>query len=234
MSSIGQFGHTAAADAPLDLRLGFLRRTYAHIAGAVALFILLSTLVYSMGFGEAMIRAMGNSRGIGLLLIGGFVVLGWLSRALTQSEAGIGIQYAGFALYVVLETVIFAPILYVAATYDPTALTSAAIVSGLTFGGLTAYVLTTKKDFSFMGPVLFGGFMLALGAIICGALFGFELGIWFSVIMVGLAVGAILFSTSKALLTYRTDQHVAAATELFAALATLFYYVLRLFLQMRR
>lgn len=234
MSSIGQFNNVSAIDAPLDERMAFLRKAYLHLAGAVGVFILLSTLIYQMGIGQKMIEAMGEGKGFVLLLFGGFVALSWLSTALTRSEASPVVQYLGLGLYVVLEAVIFAPLLFIAAKTDPTALSSAAIVSTLTFGGLTAYVMTTRKDFSFLGPILLGAILLAFGAIVCGLLFGFNLGIWFSVAMIAVAIGATLYTTSKVLLIYRTDQHIAAGTELFAALAMLFYYILRLFLQMRR
>ncbi len=59
-------------------------------------------------------------------------------------------------------------------------------------------------------------------------LFGFGLGLWFSAAMVGLASAAILYRTSAVLGTYRTDQHVAATLGLFADVALLFFYVLRL------
>ena len=43
-----------------------------------------------------------------------------------------------------------------------------------------------------------------------------------------LACGFILYDTSNVIHRFRTDQHVAAALELFASLAYLFYHVLRI------
>ena len=60
------------------------------------------------------------------------------------------------------------------------------------FGGLTGVVFVTRKDFSFMRGMLMWGGVLALVAIIGGVLFGFELGTWFSVAMIGFAGAAIL------------------------------------------
>lgn len=233
MSMMGYFGGTVA-EASVDARLGFLRRTYLHVTGAFGLFIALSTLMYTSGASEAMLRAIAGSRFGVLALLGGVMVLGWLAQAMTRSEVGLGVQYAGLAGYTLLEAVIFAPLIFLAAKFAPEALPSAAIVTLLTFGGLTAYVLLTNKDFTFMGPILFAAGFIAVGTILCGIIFGFELGIWFSALMIAFAVGAILYTTSKVLHIYRTDQHVAAATEIFAAVAMLFYYVLRLFMQMRR
>jgi uncharacterized protein len=49
--------------------------------------------------------------------------------------------------------------------------------------------------------------------------------------MVALASVAILYQTSNVIHHYRTDQHVAAALALFAAVATLFYYILWILIQ---
>ncbi len=60
-------------------------------------------------------------------------------------------------------------------------------------------------------------------------LFGFNLGTWFSVAMVGLAGGAILYDTSNILRHFPEDRYVGAALELFASVALMFWYVLRIF-----
>ena len=48
------------------------------------------------------------------------------------------------------------------------------------------------------------------------------------------ACGTILYSTSKVMHDYQTDQYVAASLELFAAVALLFWYVLRLLMSLQR
>ena len=68
----------------------------------------------------------------------------------------------------------------------------------------------------------------ALGVIVCAALFNFQLGVWFSGAMVILAAGYILYDTSNVLHRYHTEQYVAASLALFASVALLFWYVLRI------
>lgn len=64
---------------------------------------------------------------------------------------------------------------------------------------------------------------------------GFELlHIVFSIAMVALAAGYILYHTSNIMRHYHTDQHVAAALALFSAVALLFWYILRLVMASRR
>ena len=57
---------------------------------------------------------------------------------------------------------------------------------------------------------------MALGLIICSAIFGFQLGLFFSVLMVGFAMAAILYDTSQIMTQFSKDQYVAASLSLFA------------------
>ena len=111
-----------------------------------------------------------------------------------------------------------------------TLLTSAAALTLLGFTTLTFIVFMTRKDFSFLRPFLMWGGILAIGTIVLGALFGFDLGLFFSVAMIVLAGGSILYDTSNVLHHFPEDRYVAAALELFASVALMFWYVLRIFM----
>jgi FtsH-binding integral membrane protein len=221
-------------DSPLDQRLAFLRRTYLHLTGAVLAFIVISTVLQLLGVGELMARMVMRSGYTWLAVLGAFSLLGWMSTALTQSSRPLSTQYGGLALYTFAQAIIFAPMLFIASVIDASIIPTAAGLTILTFGGLSIYVLTTRKDFSFLGVGLCVAGFVALGVIIAGVIFGFNLGVWFSGAMILLAMGSILYSTSNALHNYSTDQYVAAALELFSAVALLFWYVLRLLMQLRR
>ena len=75
---------------------------------------------------------------------------------------------------------------------------------------------------------------MALGFIVASVIFGFTLGLIFSVAMVGFAAAAILYYTSNIIHYYRTDQYVAASVTLFASVALLFWYVLQILISLRR
>ncbi len=79
------------------------------------------------------------------------------------------------------------------------------------------------------GLLLYGG-LLALAGIIASLIFGFELGTWFSVAMIGFAGAAVLYDTSNILHHYPQDKYVAASLQLFASIALMFWYILRLFM----
>jgi len=125
------------------------------------------------------------------------------------------------------------PLIYIAATFMDTGLEilqQAAVVTLALFTGLSAVVFVTKKDFSFLKAGLTIGFFIALGLIVAGTLFGFDLGVWFSAAMCLLAGGSILYQTSNLVNEYSEDQYIPASLGLFASLMLLFWYVLQLFM----
>jgi len=70
-------------------------------------------------------------------------------------------------------------------------------------------VFVSGKDFSWMGPLLFVGSMLALGLVLAAVLFGFNLGLVFAVVMVGLAAGYIIHDPSNVMNRYGPTGPVA-------------------------
>jgi FtsH-binding integral membrane protein len=68
---------------------------------------------------------------------------------------------------------------------------------------------------------------------VAGTIFGFALGTYFSVAMVGIAGAAILYDTSNVLHHYPEDRYVAASLELFASVALMLWYILRIFMSRR-
>ena len=90
--------------------------------------------------------------------------------------------------------------------------------------------MITRKDFSFLRGMMVWGGILALVAIVGSLMFGFQLGTWFSVAMIGFAGAAVLYDTSNIMLHYPQDKYVAASMQLFASIAMMFWYILRLFM----
>ncbi len=223
------------AQAQPDVRAAFIRRTYVHLAGAVAAFIGVEALLLKSPLAPAMLRFISANRYGWLMILGAFILAGWIGRSLASSVRSVGAQYAGLAGYVVAEAVIFVPLIYIAVLYSsPSVIPNAAILTALLFAGLTTVAFTTRTDFSFLQGILTIGGFIALGLIVCGAIFGFGLGLVFSVAMVGLASAAILYDTSKVIHHFSPDQHVAASLELFASVALLFWYVLRIMMRLSR
>ena len=142
-------------------------------------------------------------------------------------------QYFAYAMYVLAEALIFVPLLFIADMKAPGAIDSATLVTCLGAGGLMFVAHRTRKDFSFLRAILMWGGVLALIAIIGAAVFGLHMGTWFSVLMIGFAGAAVLYDTSNIINLYPEDRYVSAAMQLFASIALMFWYVLRLLMGSR-
>jgi FtsH-binding integral membrane protein len=200
----------------------------------VVAFVLLEA-VFLNTVGQTLIALLGGKRWAPLLFVGAFMGVSWLARMWAESDTSPQLQYAGLGLYVLAEAAIFAPLLLVANNIDPdyNLPMAAGMITGIIFLGLTAITFLSRADFSWMGRMLWIAGLGALAAVLCGAIFGFSLGLWFSVAMVVLAAGYILYDTSNVLHHYRTNQHVAASLALFASVALLLWYVLRILMSLR-
>jgi FtsH-binding integral membrane protein len=224
----------AVATAGVNERTTFIRKTYAHLGGAIGAFVLFEYLFLQTEMAERWV-IWATSGFNWLLVIGLFMVGGWLADRWARSATSRGMQYVGLAVYIVLDGLIFAPLLFLAAFYakDPYLIQKAGIITLTVFAGLTGTVVLTRKDFSFLRGILGVGMLGALGLIVASILFGFALGTLFAVLMVALAAGYILYTTSQVLAHYRPTQYVSASLALFASVALMFYYVLYLLMSLR-
>jgi len=220
--------YTPVAARGIDTRSAFITRTYNHLMGAIVLFTLLEVWLFTSGLAAPIASAMMSTNW--LLILGGFMLVTWFATRAAQTSESPGAQYAGLAATVVAYAVLFVPMLFVANSMANGVIQSAAVVTLLGFAGLTAVAFVTRKDFSFLRSGLMFVGVLALVGIVASVLFGFALGTWFSVAMVGFAGAAILYDTSNVLHHYPEDRYVAAATQLFASVAMMFWYVLRIFM----
>jgi len=233
---VTSFAHedAIASDASPQARARFIERTYLHLAGAIVVFVILSTVLQMMPFVGALTQSMVASRASWGVVLLAFVAVSWVADRWASNATSLGTQYMGLFLYTLAETVIFVPMIYIARTYvGADAIVTAAGTTMAMFAAMTAYVFITKKDFSFMRGALSIAATAAVGLVASSLIFGFQLGNVFSVGMIVLASGYILFYTSNVIRTYRTTQHVAAALALFSAVALLFWYVLRLVMSRR-
>lgn len=221
------------AEAPLETRTDFVRKTYTHLAGAIGVFAVLEWVLLQIIPAETVFGLLQSSSYSWLIVLGAFMAVSWIANKWAYGGASKTMQYAGLGLYVVAEAVIFLPMLMIATRFDPAAIGKAGIVTGFMVLGLTAIAFTTRKDFSFLGGMLKIGFIVALGLVVASIFLpglASGMGLWFSVAMIVLASGAILYNTSQIMYHYAPGQHVAASLSLFASVALLFYYVLRLFM----
>lgn len=214
-----------AADAELSQRLAFLRRVYGHVFGAILLLIGLEYLYFTTPIGEMIFQLFGNMWWIGLI---GFMAICWFAQRLAFSGASPAVQYLGLGLYVLAESVFIAPAIGYALDINPNLIGQAAFLTVLITGALTLFVVLSRQDFSFLRNALFlGGLgLFALG--ICSMLFGFHIGIAFSVGVIVLMCGYILYETSLIMQHLPTTAHVAGALMIFGSMSELFRHLIYL------
>jgi hypothetical protein len=215
------------SQASVEDRSDFIWKVYAHVVAAILAFAGIEAYLLQSGIAAQIARPMLENW---WLVLGAFILAGWGASHVAHRLESTAAQYAAFAVFVFMEAIIFAPMLFIAMAMKPGIIDSAAGVTLLGAGGLIATAMITRKDFSFLRGMLVWGGILAMVGIFSSFIFGFEMGTWFSVAMIGFAGAAVLYDTSNIMHHYPQDRHVAAAMALFASIALMFWYILRLFM----
>jgi len=190
-------------------------------------YMLLSmTLIFSAAMaGLSMMLNVGMGA-YWLSFLGGMALLFVIPR-FANSSAGIALVFAftgllGFGVGPIIGA-------YVAAFSNGAQLVMTALGgTGVIFLGLSAYALTTRKDFSFMGGFLMVGVLVAFLAGIGAAIFGLStLSLVVSAMFVLLMSGMILYQTSAIIHGGETN-YVLATITLFVSIYNLFLSLLHL------
>lgn len=229
MSQLDMSTGRIVANASETERANFIKRTYVHLAGAIAAFALIETILIQSGVANSFMGMLAGSKWSWLIVLGAFMLVSTVANNWAHSGISREKQYMGLGLFVVAEAIIFMPLIYMALMRDSsgTLLQNAAIVTGALVAGLTFTAFSTKINFSFMGRFLMIGGFIAMGLIVASILFGFNLGLWFSGAMILFAAASVLYSTSNIIHEYNTEQHVAASLALFSSVGLLFWYILQ-------
>lgn len=224
-------GYIPVSELSTEARSGFISKTYSHVAGAILLFTVIEMYLFNSGLVVPLSEWILSFNW--LIIIGALMLVGWLATHVAHRVESKPLQYLALAGFVLAQALIFAPLLLIAATMQPGIIESAVGITLLGTAGLTAVAFITRKDFSFMRGILMWAGMLALVAIVGAIIFGFALGTWFSVAMIGFAGAAVLYDTSNIIHHYPEDRYVGAALALFSSIVLMFWYVLRLLMSSR-
>src|ERR1700692_2019693 len=165
--------NAAFPGAQADSRSVFITRTYTHLVGGILGFILVELALFESGVAAQIAQFMLGFNWF--LILGAFMLTGWLASRTAQTSTSIGMQYFAYAAYVVAEALIFVPLLYLADAKAPGAIDSATLVTALGAGGLMFVAHRTRKDFSFLRALLMWGGVVALLVMIGGGI------LWFTV-----------------------------------------------------
>jgi len=193
-----------------------LRNTY----GLLAMTLAFSGLVAYMAM-----QANAANPNIFVVLIG-FYGLFFLTAKLRNSAWGLVSTFAltGFMGYTL------GPILnmYLGLANGGELISSALSMTALVFFGLSAYVLITRKDMSFLSGFITAGFFVLIGAMLAGFFFqitGLQLAISAGFVLFSSA--CILFQTS-AIIHGGERNYIMATIGLFVSLYNLFISLLQL------
>ena len=212
-----------AIHAAVNERVGFIRKTYAHLAVELLGVFLVAWMAVTVPALRAISVALLTNI---LFYIAAIFGVSFVSRKLMEGNRAVSTQYFGAGLWVFFLGMLVAPLALIAeARFGSLAvLGEAFVLTGCVFGGLTAYVFISKKDFSFMGSALAMISMIMFGVMIISAFMGGLPSIW-SLLMVVLMGGWVLYDTSNVLKHRRVDQYVAASVDLLVDFVYMFFHI---------
>lgn len=227
------------ADSNKEQRTSFYKLTYLHLAASIIAFMIVEWALLSYvpeSIQNMFLIKLSETPQLWLAVLGVFWLMSFLSNKIAFAQ-NRGLQYAGLSIYIMAEAFIFMPLLYIATHLIPEGeqiIQQAAIITLSMFAGLTAIVFITNKDFSYLKSALIIGGFISLGLIAASSLIaGMNLGLWFSVGMVVLAGGSILFQTSQIKYHFSTNQYVGASLLLFASIMLIFWYIIQILMKLK-
>ena len=182
------------------------------------------TLVFSsITAGLSMAMGLGHGAALILMLVG-FGLLFVVHR--TADSTGLIMIFA----FTGVMGASIGPMLnyYLALPNGPGMVMQALGGTALVFFGLSAYALTSRKDFSYMGGFLFVGLLVAVVASIANIFLGIPaLSLTISAAIIMIMSGLILFDTSRIINGGETN-YIRATVSLYLSIYNLFIHMLAL------
>ncbi len=111
------------SEASVEDRSDFIWKCYAHVVGAILAFAAIEVYFFTSGIAERIAGPMLNNW---LMVLGAFMLAGWGATHVAHRVESKNAQYAAFAAFIVVEALIFAPMLYIASMTAPGVIDSAA------------------------------------------------------------------------------------------------------------
>ncbi len=200
----------------VESRLNFLKKVYS---------LFFASILFGCGGAyvgmTSMAPAIANNYFLFFILEIGLI---FFAMSVRQKE---GLNLLALFSFATVSGMLPGPYLAHLAMTQPGVIAQTFIMTVGIFGGLTLYVFTTKKDFSFMGGFLFVGL---IGLIVGGVanMFFASSAMHFAISSCGVLLfsGFILYDTSNIVLRYPSNEYVAGALSLYLDFLNLFIYLL--------
>ena len=210
-----------AAEATLAERMGFIRKVYALFFAGILFAI--GGVWLGLSNPETIMAPIVNHPIITLFVMIGAVVG---TQALRHVR---GINLLALFAFTTLTGAIISPLIWLVLRTNPASITQAGLLTVGIFGGLTAYVFISKRDFSFMRGMLMTGLVVVVLAVVLNmfiASSAFSFGI--SAVALLLFSGFVLYDTSNIIRRYPTNEYIAGALDLYLDAFNIFLALLRL------
>lgn len=220
------YGAETAAQASVEERMGFVRKVYA-LFFAATLFAIGGVLA---GVSIKPLTAFAFEHPIIMFIamIGG--VMG--AQAVRHVP---GLNLAALFGFTAFTGVVISPLIAIISQINPGSILAAGVLTVGIFGGLTAYVFISKRDFSFLrGMVTVGLIVVILAGVVNIFLGSGALGFAVAAATLLLFSGYVLYDTSNIIRRYPTNEYVAGALSLYLDAFNIFLAILRLLNSGRR
>jgi len=217
----GSLQEQTAAQASLAERMSFVRKVYALFFAATLFAI--GGVVVGFTFPPIM-QAIAGSFWIPLIILFGGVFAAQAVRHVP------GVNLLALFGFTTLTGIVISPLMYVVSLTNPASIIQAGVLTVGIFGGLTAYVFVTKRDFSFMrGMLVTGLIVLILAGLLNVFLIGSSaLGFATAAAALLLFSGFVLYDTSNIIRRYPTNEYVAGALSLYLDAFNIFLALIRI------
>lgn len=222
----GSLQAQTAAQATVEDRIAFVRKVYALFFAATLFAI--GGVALGFMFPPLMMAVAGHP------WISFFAMLGGVMGAQAVRHVP-GVNLLALFGFTTLTGAIISPLMYYVSVDNPSSIWQAGLLTVGIFGGLTAYVFISKRDFSFMrGMVTVGLIVVILAGIvnIFVASSAFSFAIAAGALL--LFSGFVLYDTSNIIRRYPTNEYVAGALSLYLDAFNIFLALIRILNSGRR
>lgn len=210
-----------ASQSGLAERVAFIRKVYALFFAATLFAV--GGAALGLAFPPLMLAAARHPWIMFFLMIGGVLA----AQSLRHVPVLNLFALFGFTTFTGL---VISPALYFYGQTNPESILQAGMLTIAIFGGLTAYVFLSNRDFSFLrGMITVGLIVVVLGGLF-NVLFVGSLGFGFaiSVAVLLLFSGFVLYDTSNIIRRYPTNEYIAGALDLYLDAFNMFLALLRI------
>jgi len=217
----GSFGAVTAAVAGVGERMAFVRKVYALFFAATLFAI--AGVGFGFVFPPVMLAVVAHPWLSFFVLIGG--VLGAQAVRLVP-----GVNLLALFAFTALTGVIISPAIAIYTRLNPASILQAGVLTVGIFGGLTAYVFVSKKDFSFMRGMVTAGLIVVFLAAVLNLFIVGSSALAFAISCAALLLfsGFVLYDTSNIIRRYPTNEYVAGALDLYLDAFNIFLALLRI------